>query len=136
GNYFDWPDHIHHINALSHNYFDSLDHYIPSYPGKIYRTLIEVPAFRTQFIKRYRELLQGPFSEARIQQIVENIQNEIAPMMPYHIARWGYPTSINNWHQDVQRIIEFCSQRRPYIIGQLKRLEDRTFPTIIASDKE
>nr|WKN40171.1 CotH kinase family protein [Tunicatimonas sp. TK19036] len=135
GNYFHWPDRIHDLNAQTHDYFDSLDHYIPSHVGKIYRMLIEVPAFREQFINRYRELLEGPLSQNRIEHVVEDVHDQIAPLMPQHIARWGYPVSFGDWQNNVQQISQFCAIRRHYIYKQLNRLEKHQSTPPIASGK-
>lgn len=136
GNFFDWPDRIHDIDPHSYDYFVSLDHYLPSRLGKLYHRLIEVPDFRNQFIARYRELLRGPLSQSSIRQAIANIQGQISPLMAPHSARWGYPTSVSDWKQNVRQLADFCEQRRPFVTNQLNSLEEQSFPLITVTDRQ
>lgn len=128
GNFFNWPDRIHNVDAVKHNYFDSLDSHLPSKVGQLYQALIKTPVFRQQFIERYRELLNGPLSQSRIQQVVNSLKSRLSPVMPSHIARWGYPNSIGGWRRNTQQIIEFCAQRRQIVLEQLETMEDQSHP--------
>jgi len=129
GNYFNWSSSIHNVNALTHNYFDSLDTQLPSEVGQLYQVLIQIPVFRQQFINRYRDLLDSSLSQARVRQVVHALRNQLSPLMPQHIARWGYPISVEDWQQNTEQIINFSTRRRHIVLNQLEELEDRSHST-------
>ena len=122
-NYLGWPDRIFETEAINHNYFGSLDTYVPSQVNTIFLTLIKVPVFRQQFIYRYKELLSTKLTQKRIHDVVDHLSSQLLPLMPEHINRWGYPTSVEDWERNVQLIIEFCAQRRSIVLSQLDELE-------------
>jgi hypothetical protein len=121
GNYFDFPDRIHNINALTYNYLDSLDHYIPSQVGTLYQKLKQSPFFCDQFLTRFKDILHNDFSQDRIEQTVHKVREQIAPVMPDHIARWGYPASMEDWYLHTEQIITFCEERRAHVLHHLER---------------
>lgn len=121
GNYFEFPDRIYNINTLTHNYLDTLDHYVPSHVGTIYRSLTKSAYFCQNFIARYKVLMAKNFSQHHIEQTVHKIRERIAPVMPDHIARWGYPASMEDWHLHTEQIIAFCEERRTYVLQHLEK---------------
>ncbi|WPP52369.1 CotH kinase family protein [Catalinimonas niigatensis] len=120
---FNMPDWYYGFDALSQNYFDSLDHHLPSHVGRIYTVLTRYRFFREHFINRYHELLEDEFSQSRIEKTVADIRTQIKPLMPSHIARWGYPKSMESWILHTQQIISFSAERRKYVLEQLNQHE-------------
>lgn len=123
GNYIDFPDRIHHINALTHNYLDSLNHYVPSHEGTLYQKLMQSEFFYNRFLARYKEILSDAFSQDRIEKVVEEIRNRLDPIMPAHIARWSYPASMEDWYLHTEQIITFCEERRVHVLQHLEEKE-------------
>jgi hypothetical protein len=126
-NYLGWADRIFETDAVNHNYFETMDTYVPTQINTIFQKLIKVPVFRERFIHRYRELLNTILSQSRIHYVVDQISSQLSPLMPEHINRWGYPTSVADWERNVQLINEFCAQRRSIVLDQLEKLEQRSF---------
>jgi len=96
---------------------------VPTQVNTIFQKLIKVPAFRKRFIHRYRELLGTTLAQRRVRYVVSQLSSQLSPLMPEHINRWGYPTSVESWERNVQLIVKFCAQRRSVVLDQLEELE-------------
>lgn len=116
---FKLPARYYEFDGLNHNFFDSLDHHLPSHVGRIYAVLTQHSFFRERLIDRYHDLLEGSLSQSKIEEVVTDIRAQIKPMMPSHIARWGYPKSMEDWILHTEQIINFCAERRKHVLEQL-----------------
>jgi hypothetical protein len=86
----------------------------------LFRRLLENSGFRTDFITRFADLMNTTFLPERITGIVREMQQEILPVMPEHIARWRVPVSMTLWEQYVEAAIDFANQRPAIQRGHIR----------------
>jgi hypothetical protein len=90
----------------------------PAYPNppwatQLLRSLLENPAFRTDFINRCADLLNTALSTGQVVAVIDSMQAAIAPDMSSHTARWG--GSRESWIRAVQRLRVFA-RNRPFFV--------------------
>lgn len=84
--------------------------------GKMFSTtlmrgLIANEEFRTQYIKTFGKYLRTTFATDRLLELYDRMIAEIETEMPYHIERWGSPSSMNSWKNNVQRLREIIEEK-------------------------
>ncbi len=84
--------------------------------GKMFSTtlmcgLMRNDEFRDKFISTYVKLLRTTFATERMLQIYDDMVAELEPEMPYHIAKWGAPSSMTSWKSS-------CASLRTMIAGK------------------
>lgn len=87
--------------------------------------LVKNPGWRQRFIERYIELTYTVFAPSRVNTIIDQLVSEMEPEMPRHISRWSSrkaaPASIREWHDNIDSIKDWFSQRQKYAIDSLKK---------------
>ncbi len=83
--------------------------------GKLFVELLENDQFRAAFIYRLNELLLSIYDEQRTSSMVEEMIDLYEPEMSTHIARFGYPTSIDTWKFYSERMVDFALERPNYL---------------------
>ncbi len=76
-----------------------------------FRRLLENDEFREQFNSRFRELLNTAFSYATTKPIFESIKATIIAEVPFQSERYGRPTNMAAWNDDMGRINCFLMRR-------------------------
>ncbi len=79
------------------------------------RRLLTNEEFRHQFINRFADLLNTTFSADNVVAVIDSIENRLQPEMEEHIRRWRRPVSMQEWHDNVQRMRSFGQQRPAYV---------------------
>jgi len=100
----------------------------------ILNALLENEEFTQYYITRYMDLLNTAFIEDDMIELLEGIENSIAPDMPQHINRWG--GSMFEWRSNVAKIKNFISDRIDYLPGGLNSCYDLSGPYNITLDVE
>ena len=100
----------------------------------ILNELLENDEFTQYYITRYMDLLNTAFIEDDMIELLEGIENSIAPDMPQHINRWG--GSMFEWRSNVAKIKNFISDRINYLPGGLNSCYDLSGPYNITLDVE
>ena len=116
----------------------------PCYPEGIYmdpeqhidllNKLLENDEFTQYYIARYMDLLNTAFLEDDMIDLLESIENSIAPEMPQHINRWG--GNIMEWQGNVQKIKNFIRDRIDYFPEGLNSCYDLSGPYEITLEVE
>jgi hypothetical protein len=116
----------------------------PCYPEDIYmdplgvidilNALLENEEFTQYYYTRYMDLLNTAFIEDDMIELLEGIENSIAPDMPQHINRWG--GSMFEWRSNVAKIKNFISDRIDYLPGGLNSCYDLSGPYEITLEVE
>ena len=116
----------------------------PCYPEEIYmdplgvidilNALLENEEFTQYYYTRYMDLLNTAFIEDDMIELLEGIENSIAPDMPQHINRWG--GSMFQWRSNVAKIKNFISDRVNYLPEGLNSCYDLSGPYEITLDVE
>ncbi len=81
--------------------------------------LWESQYYKSQFVNRFCDLANSSFSPARIKQRIDEVQNRISPVMPYHIARWSTPLSMQEWQLGMDAMRSFGQTRPAYVFDQM-----------------
>lgn len=94
---------------------DSITHE-RGYPLLFHR-LMEHDDLSERFVHRYTHLLNTTFASDRVVPLLHAMADTVAPEMDGHIARWGGPASMDQWHRYVARLEVFL-QERPEAVGR------------------
>ncbi len=101
--------------------------------------LMQNPDFREAFIERYAWYLNEVFDTDRMLAILDEMTEEIRPEMARQIARWGGPSSLATWENQVKELRRITSEKRGRVIqilqetfslpaSQMKALFPEDFP--------
>ncbi len=91
-------------------------------------------AWCEQFCKRYVYVVVHQFSPERLTAILDELSAEMAPEMARHIVRWGTPSSVSKWENEVDGVRTYLEQRPQYALKNLQRefgLSDETLQEYI-----
>ncbi|MBT7859043.1 MAG: T9SS type A sorting domain-containing protein [Gemmatimonadetes bacterium] len=96
------------------------------------RKLLENATFRDEFIQRFARHVNTTFDPARVSQIADSLQQNIAPEMPRHIARWRGQCATNlfgetchrvdsmaDWNREVEKLRTFAPARAGRVRGHV-----------------
>lgn len=121
---FGLTDSLMHMDSLSVVYYNSL--FLPQ--------LLKNPTFKNSFIRKFDQLLNGPFRPDNASAIARKLGNTLAPWIPYHLDLWASGTvDTNDWQKNVNDVITFLEIRpteiRNYVekFFQLKGSSDIEF---------
>lgn len=78
---------------------------------RLLRFLLQNERYRDDFILRFADLLNTAFHPGRTEAMLHEFSDAIAPEMPYHIARWGFPSSVETWEANVDTVRAFLHER-------------------------
>lgn len=76
-----------------------------------FRRLLENDEFREQFNNRFYELLNTTFSYATTKPIFDDVKAAIIDEVPFQSERFGFPTNMVAWNDDMGRINWFLMRR-------------------------
>ncbi|NLO35195.1 MAG: hypothetical protein GX112_02430 [Clostridiaceae bacterium] len=82
--------------------------------------LMQNPDFREAFIARYAWYLNEVFETDRMLAILDEMTETIRPEMPRQIARWGGPSSLAYWENQVKELRRITSEKRGRVIQILQ----------------
>jgi hypothetical protein len=83
-----------------------------AYSTLLFRQLLTNQAYKNQFINRFADLMNTSFLPGRIEQMITEFQQIIAPEIPRHTARWLEPSGTVAWNIYVNIVRTFVHQRR------------------------
>ena len=92
------------------------------------RRLLLNDTFRKRFIQRCADLLNGPFLESRVEQVIRSMAAVIRPEIPRHLERWSFaeleqrgygapyqpeysPFTAATWEQNLGVLLDFARTR-------------------------
>lgn len=82
---------------------------------ELIRTLLPNVEFRNNFINQFADQLNTCFKTEHIIKRADSIAALLEPEMAEHIARWGQPTTVNTWKNNVEGIRNFARRRPNYM---------------------
>ncbi|WP_426730473.1 CotH kinase family protein [Myxococcus faecalis] len=88
----------------------------------LFRSLMKSPDFKGLFVSRFQWHLENTFAPERVLALLDEAAARLAPEMAEHVARWGYPASVESWHAEVELMRE-CARRRPEALQRQLREE-------------
>jgi hypothetical protein len=88
----------------------------PPWSTYLLRRMIENQEFKNEFINRFADRLNTVFSYQYVLQRINQMRNNIAAEMPYHLVRWNqWGENIDTWNGNVETMRIFASQRVSYM---------------------
>jgi len=85
-----------------------------AYPMSV---LLRNVKYRFMFINKVLDMLNATFRPEIVRKRIDEKLKPVEEEMKFHIARWGYPKTIQHWYDSVERIRDFASLR-PNILRQ------------------
>lgn len=76
--------------------------------------------WREQFVKRYAEVLNTTLSTQKMLTTFDEMVASIQDEMPRQVQRWGNPTSMAKWKDEVNALRACIAARRPNAIADLQ----------------
>lgn len=90
----------------------------------LFHRVVTNTELRTRFLNRYSDHLNTTFHPARTVDKLDQLESLLAFEMSLHLQRWGQPTSLGSWHDEVDRLRQYMTARpgaqRHHIIERLK----------------
>ncbi|MFC2145603.1 CotH kinase family protein [Actinomycetota bacterium] len=87
---------------------------------KLFSLLLENNEFKYQFINTMSDLINSIFRTEWTIQKIEDTQSVLAPEMLEHLKRWNLMDgSIEQWNENVQKMIEFAQDRPSFQIQHM-----------------
>ena len=113
-------------------YPEEISAYDPLSIIELLNELLENEEFARYYNTRYMDLMNTAFKEEEMIGLVEEIENSISLDMNHHFLRWGgYAVQ---WHDNVNGIKEFISDRIDYLPGGMNSCYELTGPYSITLD--
>lgn len=75
------------------------------------KTLLENLWFREEFINRFMDYMNTFLKPENVINHINQFADRIQPEMEYHIYRWGYPASYQQWLENVDEMRRFAEIR-------------------------
>ena len=92
----------------------------------LFRKFLENDEFEQQFVDRFAYHLNNTFSSTLVFDSIDKYELLFNPEMVEHIARWGYPPSIDNWQEHIQTLRDFAQERPCFIREDIMDFFDLT----------
>ena len=84
------------------------------------RNLLKNESFRNAFIKRYLSLSTSVFSAENIIRKIDQYEILYASEMKRHINRWNYPSSMDSWREEIDKMRNYARKRPKYFKNHLE----------------
>ena len=80
--------------------------------------LLEVPEYRDKFLRRLAEVIESNFLyDTQSGPVLERWRDQIAPLIPRHIAKFKTFSSMAEWKQNVTAAMNYTRRRPRLVIG-------------------
>ncbi len=80
--------------------------------GLLFRSLLENPEFRADFVTRFADQINTSFEPQRVSNEIDQMQAVIAPEIEEHIRRWrGTEGTLEEWQESVEVMHGFAALR-------------------------
>lgn len=87
----------------------------------LFRSLLKNESFKQEFIERFTYHLNNTFDVDSILNLINDYENLFKPEIQEHIDRWNYPTTLENWTEEIAVLRNFAKERPCYISKHLKQ---------------
>lgn len=76
--------------------------------------------WRDRFVERYVWLIYNQFDPERLTAILRGMAEEMRPEMKRHIERWGAPSSVSKWENEIEDLRRVLEKRPSYALKDLQ----------------
>ncbi len=80
--------------------------------------------WRDQFVKRYAEVLNTVLTKEKMLALYDGMVASVKDEMPRTIEKWGKPSSMSKWENEVEKLRDCIEERREHAIDNLKSFFD------------
>ena len=103
--------------------------------SKLFSQFVKKEEYKTAFIRKIDELLNGPFRPENVIPIIEKLEKRMEPWIEYHLDMWAKgQIDKKRWQENVAYLKRYVSVRPKYVRLHVKDLfdvpgySDMTFP--------
>jgi len=79
----------------------------------LFRSLLKNGTFRSQFVDKYAEILNGVFQTETMRTKLDSVKGIYRNEIPANIKRWNYPASMERWEEDIENDLLLFIEQRP-----------------------
>jgi len=90
----------------------------------LFRALLKNKKFEKEFISKFEFHMNTTLRPERIIGIIDKFEKYYTPEIEEHIDRWHYPTSVEQWKSEIDRMKEFAEKRPSFMINDIKEFFD------------
>jgi len=91
--------------------------------GLLYQTLIKSPKFKDLLLKEYQDLVDNDVFSAQVfSDKIEEHRNILKTEIKHQIARWGKPSSVEEWSENLDAMVEFAQARQKVFEAQVLKI--------------
>lgn len=83
----------------------------PEWSTRLFRHLMTNEGFAKSYKRKLRQHLDTTFHPDRVTGMLDSLAAILAPEMPRHVLRWGYPASLEAWKAKLDTFKLFAQQR-------------------------
>lgn len=85
----------------------------------LFRKMMENQRFVDEFLVRFIYHLNITFNTETVINKIDEFTLLFEPEMEEHIARWGYPSNMSNWYEEIEVMKDFARRRPCFIKGHI-----------------
>jgi len=112
------------VNSLEHAVTATNDWPTSACASVILRNLLKNESFVNQFLERFKYYLENEFSRNNMNQLLDEFVEVYSYGISEHIARFNFPASVTEWHENIDVFREFIDQRPCYMKEHLMEFFD------------
>ena len=87
-----------------------------------YRLILSIPEFKSEYLVRYKEHLNGFLSNSNTRKYWSECISHIEQHMSNHIDRWSIPESMESWRHNLELVDSFLLKRNSFALQEIKEL--------------
>ncbi len=93
----------------------------------LFRKLLENEDFKQNFYQHFLYHLNHTLAPKNVLHKIDSLQAVYDPLMPEHILRWGYPSTMQGYHSATDHLRQFAALRPATLLADLKEVFDQPF---------
>jgi hypothetical protein len=102
----------------------------------LYNAFMRNDKWKQQFVKRYAQVLNTTLSTENLLAVFDSLVASMKDEMPRSIQKWGSPSSMSQWNNEISALRDRIGNRRGNIIDQLKGINRQLPGDLALSDEE
>lgn len=87
---------------------------------KVFRAVMDNDDWNEDFIIRYCDLVNSILTPQYLTEKIDELAGGIESSMPWHIRRWGNPPTLTTWHNELNHLKNFATNRQSPSLNHIK----------------
>jgi hypothetical protein len=104
-NAYDFNTLVHATSPIQHHWSNA------GCATNLLRNLLKNDSFKSQFITSFKHLMSHNFSYGHVNQRIDSFKALYEPAMQQHIDRWGHPSSLDAWNNEIEQMRLYALHR-------------------------